>query len=471
MVPVYIFPYLFRINRNTGIVINCVYMKLVVTIIIFNRTENLRLWLKCWPLCNQHGAELRIIHTGEDRELYKQLCDEAGAIYIPRENRGVDVGATQDVFRERLEGFNNDWDLLLWITDDVIPMSRDFITPFLNTMKPSVGLAAMQISDAHAPHVRTVAYMIGKATSLRVQFPADPMLDKEQGLQWEHRGGKETLTQQVMRMGLRCIQITPNETSPLWDTGYGKRIERMAEHYAVFPPPVKQHLIHHFYHIYADGKWIEPVTEHIRALKMGLLDQLTTFNIGIVGHPRNRRVVKQFLVEQGVFFNIIAQEQRGWEQTTMIPMWEFSQTNEGLILYCHSKGASDPNEVNIRWRRSMTYWNVIRWADAVSKLQTHGAVGCHWIAPLISMVEHKFGNKMMAGTFFWTHSNLMRTWPRPALTHRHEAEGFIGYGWHQKPFGVYDFTPYFPNTNTFYDDWISNPDFRPDDTGRTVEPV
>lgn len=108
----------------------------------------------------------------------------------------------------------------------------------------------------------------------------------------------------------------------------------------------------------------------------------------------------------------------------------------------------------------MTYWNVIQWRDAIKKLETYGAYGCHWIQPLISMPEHKLGNWMFAGTFFWTHCELMRTWPKPALTHRHEAEGFIGYGWHQSNFKVWDCTPYFPNSNEFADDWVSNPEYK-----------
>lgn len=216
-------------------------------------------------------------------------------------------------------------------------------------------------------------------------------------------------------------------------------------------------MIHHFYHIYADGAWQEPVSEHLRALKMGLYENLTTFKIGIVGSPENREKVKAFI---DLKFEVAAEADIGWEQVTMIPMWEFCQTNEGLMIYAHTKGASSPVDVNIRWRRSMTYWNILKWQDAVEKLKTHGAYACHWLQPSINMPEHKLGNWMAAGTFFWTHCNLMKEWPKPALTHRHEAEGFIGYGWHQKNFPVYDPTPYFPNSNEFADEWINNPEWR-----------
>jgi hypothetical protein len=56
----------------------------------------------------------------------------------------------------------------------------------------------------------------------------------------------------------------------------------------------------------------------------------------------------------------------------MIPMWEFAQKNDGLILYAHSKGASRIQaDVNIRWRRSMMTGIVIAWKFAIEKLQNH----------------------------------------------------------------------------------------------------
>lgn len=219
--------------------------------------------------------------------------------------------------------------------------------------------------------------------------------------------------------------------------------------------------LHHFYHIYADGQCETPIREHIKALKdYGLYEALTTFQIGIVGQPYKRQEVINCLNTLEIKYTICAEADTGWEQVTMIPMWEFSKVNEGLILYSHSKGASDQSEVNTRWRRSMIYWNVIQWKYAITHLIDHDAYGCHWIQPMISMPEHTPGNFMFAGTFFWLRAEVMARFPRPALTHRHEAEGFVGYGWHEKPYNVYDPTPYFPNSGPFADGWVVNPEFK-----------
>lgn len=228
-------------------------------------------------------------------------------------------------------------------------------------------------------------------------------------------------------------------------------------------------MIHHFYHIYADGQWLQPVSEHVRALKeYGLYENLTSLHIGFVGTRENQLAAHQYIQSQGLVYTIADEQKSGWEQATMIPMHDFSKHHEGFILYAHSKGASDPSAVNIRWRRSMTWHNVCKWKYAINKLQDHGAYGCHWIQPLLSMPEHRQGNFMMAGTFFWTSCDLMRTWMEPPLGHRHNAEGWIGYGYAENPWLVWDCTPYFPNSDTFMDGWIDNPNYKPEERGKSI---
>lgn len=231
-------------------------------------------------------------------------------------------------------------------------------------------------------------------------------------------------------------------------------------------------MIHHFYHVYADGNWQEPVSEHIRALKeSGLYDNLTSFHIGFVGKRSNQLAAHQYIQSLGMVYKIADEQETGWEQVTQIPMWEFSKHNDGLMLYAHTKGASNPAEVDVRWRRSMIYWNVIRWRDCIEKLKEVDTVGSHWIYPTLSMPEHVYGNPMYAGTFYWVKCELLRTWMCPPLNHRYESEGWIGYKYVQKPWRLWDWTPYFPNTDHFADGWVYNPAFVGIDTGKEIEPI
>lgn len=215
-------------------------MKTIVSVIIYNRLENLKRWLRCWAACDQTNAELVIIHNenGEGEKL-KAECNKAGVKYIRRENIGMDIGAFQDVAKERLPGFPNDWDYLLWITDDTVPMQKDFIRPFVEALqKPNVGLSCMQISKSNPGgvwHVRTTGFCLPKYVASKLTFPADPIKTRQECYHFEHRGGKSTLCEQIRGMGLDCVQVAPNATSPLWDTGYWRRLNREAEHETVFP--------------------------------------------------------------------------------------------------------------------------------------------------------------------------------------------------------------------------------------------
>lgn len=216
-------------------------MKTIVTIVVYNRYENLKRWLYCWKQCDQADSELIVIHTGDEVETFKAICEENNIQYIHRKNIGFDIGCFQDVCKQRLKGFPNNWDYILWCTDDTLPMSKDFVQRFVEKMKQGVGLSCMQISKSKPGgiiHVRTTGFCISKETSKKITFPADPITTKAQCYYFEHRGGKDTLCNQVRNMGLDCVQVDAAANSPLWDTGYWKRLNRQSEHSKTFFKPV-----------------------------------------------------------------------------------------------------------------------------------------------------------------------------------------------------------------------------------------
>lgn len=207
--------------------------KIVVAIIVYNRIQNIERWLHCWRQCEKYGAELVVIDNGESAQT-KQLCKDI--IYIPRKNVGFDIGAFQDICRKRLPGFP-EYDYLLWCTDDCLPMSKYFIKPLFDKINcVDVGISCMQIASSMAGeiHVRTTGFMIRKEIAEQIQFPVEPIITKQHCYLFEHRGGKNTFTNQVRAMGLSCEQVANNATSPLWDTGYWKRLDRIVEHETVF---------------------------------------------------------------------------------------------------------------------------------------------------------------------------------------------------------------------------------------------
>ena len=175
-----------------------------------------------------------IIHTGPDA-----LTIPDGITYIRRPNIGFDIGSLQDVCNERLDGFPNDWQKMLWCTDDTLPMQPDFLDVFFNKLTGKVGCVAMEISPYVRKHIRTTGFAITKDVSKRLTFPVDPIVTKEQCYEFEHRS-QNIMYHQILLMKLEVLMAAPKEKSPLFDFGYHRRLKhREAEHYATFPEQSK----------------------------------------------------------------------------------------------------------------------------------------------------------------------------------------------------------------------------------------
>lgn len=207
--------------------------KTVVAVIIWNRFNNLELWLNAWNKCNKAGAELIIVHNLEtNNEKYAQLCKENNIKYIPRVNKGFDIGAFQDVCSERLNGFPNDWDNLLWVTDDCIPMSKNFVEEYLNKLDKDT-LPCYELSREVKMHIRTTGFMITKDIAKKLTFPKVKIETREDCYQFEHKS-KNAFYEQVVAMGKKPVMISPLLNSPMWDSGVRAYLKLMPKHEQIF---------------------------------------------------------------------------------------------------------------------------------------------------------------------------------------------------------------------------------------------
>ena len=214
-------------------------MKVIVAVIAYDRFYNVVEWVRCWNLCAKQDAQLVIVHNyanDGDRESYQAFCAEAGVSYIPRTNIGFDIGAFQDVARNRLEGFP-DFDYLIWCTDDVLPMRKDFVYQYL---QQKADVAAMHLSPSVRLHIRTTGFGITREALNKLQFPADPITTKAECYHFEHRGGRQTFLDQIKTLGLKAVQVTKNvHDACFWDSGFKKYRTRIREHYTLFPKEVQ----------------------------------------------------------------------------------------------------------------------------------------------------------------------------------------------------------------------------------------
>jgi hypothetical protein len=190
------------------------------------------------------------------------------------------------------------------------------------------------------------------------------------------------------------------------------------------------HKIYHFYHIYADGDWIEAVENHIKVLiKYELIDNMEPIKIGIVGNEENINNVKEFLDSKLLTYEIIAEDSEGWEQLTQNKLHEFSQDNDGIVLYAHTKGATSGHKL---WRDTMTFYNIVNWKECISLLDEYDTVGCFWLDKSHKFNDHNEHNGFYAGTFWWATLSFINTLPPLMMDNRWRAEAWIGLNEHNE---------------------------------------
>lgn len=214
--------------------------RIIVAVIVYDRFDNIKEWVRCWSQCDIGKSSLVVIHNYENeqaRESYMYFCGQAGVHYVPRKNVGYDIGAFQDVCRQRLEGFPKDYDYLIWCTDDTIPMRKDFIGAFVSGVKDRNAVTCMELSREVKPHIRTTGFCLKKETALKIQFPADPVITKEDCWQFEHRS-ETAFLEQIKKMGLTASQVSQIvKEAPVWDSGQAKakkQNNRKEEHFNTF---------------------------------------------------------------------------------------------------------------------------------------------------------------------------------------------------------------------------------------------
>lgn len=183
----------------------------------------------------------------------------------------------------------------------------------------------------------------------------------------------------------------------------------------------------HFYHIWADGTWEVPFTEHAGAVRASGLPAV--LEAGIVGRPENRERAKEALRSTGIDWTLAAEADAGFEGVTLGALHKAAADDDSPFLYAHVKGALQNDEFHARWRRGMTGIVVGRWAECLQALENSDLVGAHWLAAglqlangfvTIDVPESHFG-----GNFWWGRGTYLRALPVPPAT-QFEAETWVG---------------------------------------------
>jgi hypothetical protein len=194
-------------------------------------------------------------------------------------------------------------------------------------------------------------------------------------------------------------------------------------------------VIHHYYHLYAAGEWREAVAEHIDALiSSGLSGQIDSIRVGVVGPEYDSLRALEY-VAGFIPTKIAAAASDGWENVTLGALRRNlgDMDDDDVVLYAHTKGSAARSELNDEWRRSMTYWNITRWHDAVTALKDHDSYGCMWVTD--------GPTSFWGGNFWWATAGYLRTLDEVDTTSRYHSEIWIG----SKAPSTFDANPGFPS--------------------------
>ena len=213
-------------------------MKVLVGMIVYDRIETVNWWMNAWTKAEKYGnAEIVVVHNYDGDapkpDQHDNIVKWRPTWYWPRPNVGQDIAAFRDVIKADNFG---DWDVLVWATDDNIPMRKDFIKAFVQPFEsnPNMGLVGNQWVDKKyyrwtkpsvPDHFRTTFFAISRAAATGLKFP-DPLVTKGHCYAFEWADHQNNMTEQIRRMGYDSMPVCGDrsvcwlKTNDYgWDTG------------------------------------------------------------------------------------------------------------------------------------------------------------------------------------------------------------------------------------------------------------
>ena len=173
----------------------------IVCVVTHKRQDFIDKWLRAWNNANKFGCAIAVFHAIDEEnstaEQEKQnILNHLPDFYVPFKNSHLkDLAAIRFACQQMLEAV--DWKYLFWFTDDMLPMRKEFLSPFLEKInEPEVGLVAQcyepKTPNREGGHIRTVAYAIKSDVAKKLDFPNNRFT-------FEH--GDNNLLEQVKNMG------------------------------------------------------------------------------------------------------------------------------------------------------------------------------------------------------------------------------------------------------------------------------
>jgi hypothetical protein len=191
-----------------------------------------------------------------------------------------------------------------------------------------------------------------------------------------------------------------------------------------------------FYHIYIPGDiraqfWNWWIDEQLGLIEKSGLSKVANVRLyitmptqwtelGVYTFGSFRDIVKEYIDLRYNFVQFIqfrdVSEENIYEGATLIPMWEYSQSNpDDILVYIHTKGVLSAGVQSKCWREMLNEVIINQWQMRLYDIKDNDAVGV-----MSDNITHHF-----SGNFFWTKARYVATLPIPAYTNRYFYENWI----------------------------------------------
>jgi len=137
-----------------------------------------------------------------------------------------------------------------------------------------------------------------------------------------------------------------------------------------------------FYHLAAvNNLWHKVVDEQLGLIVSSGLSEVATINMCYVAPDFAINEIKIYIRQKYPFVNILSSrvisgpkdKDNIFEGQTLKEIQTYSKTNDGYVLYIHSKGVTHIDGPAAQpvydWRQYLNYWCIERWKDAIQKLE------------------------------------------------------------------------------------------------------
>ncbi|GGA88575.1 hypothetical protein GCM10011511_09760 [Puia dinghuensis] len=155
-------------------------------------------------------------------------------------------------------------------------------------------------------------------------------------------------------------------------------------------------LVEVFLHVACMHNWKQVCEEEMQYLHRNGFDRV---NLTLLGSDDDRCWVDSLSRELNMRVEVLFQEQdlNNFERPAMLAIESFARRYEGFVLYLHSKGVSNPADVNkAKWRRLMLRELVENWETCILQLPNYDLIGVNWRE--MPPISHFCGNFWYAST-------------------------------------------------------------------------